>query len=91
MDDLCILRWRLERSDCRGGISVRERSLRSRRLDGYVVLNAALIYRLEHWRMSLNLNNITDEEYIRGAPYRTDVDVTPGAPFSAVVSVTYAF
>jgi iron complex outermembrane recepter protein len=58
---------------------------------GYLVLNAALSYWRERWRMSLSLNNLTDKEYIKGGPDSTDIDVTPRAPFNAVASVSYAF
>ncbi len=59
------------------------------RLDSYLLVDLALIYQLRHWRLSLQLNNLTDVDYeTRG--FGTS-SVIPGKPFSALVGIDYRF
>jgi len=59
-------------------------------LPGYRVFNAALFYRIEKVRLSLNINNLTDEKYWIGRG-RSSVTVNPGAPRNFLFSVGYSF
>lgn len=58
-------------------------------LDDYLLLDLAAIYQLRHWRLSLQLNNVTDQEYeTRG--FGTS-SVIPGQPFAALLGIDYRF
>lgn len=59
-------------------------------LPQYTVFNAAVFYRIEKVRLSLNINNLTDETYWIGRG-RSSVTVNPGAPRNFLFSVGYAF
>lgn len=59
-------------------------------LPGYTVFDAALFYKIEKVRLSLNINNLTDETYWIGRG-RSSVTVNPGAPRNFLFSVGYAF
>lgn len=59
-------------------------------LPGYTVFNAALYYNIEKVRLSLNINNVTDERYWIGRG-RSSVTVNPGAPRNFLFSVGYVF
>ena len=53
-------------------------------IDSYLVVDAALSYRVADWRLSLNLKNLGDEDYdTRGFGGSS---VIPAAPFSATFS-----
>lgn len=57
------------------------------RLDDHLLLDTAVSYRLGDWRLTLNLKNLTDEEYeTRGTGGSS---VIPGAPFSAAFGFEY--
>lgn len=57
------------------------------RLDDYLLLNAAISYRFSDWRLTLNLENLADEEYqTRGTGA---FSVIPAAPFSATFGFEY--
>ncbi len=58
-------------------------------LDSYLLVDLAAIYQFRHWRFSLFLKNVTDQEYeTRG--FGTS-SVIPGQPFSATVGIGYQF
>jgi iron complex outermembrane receptor protein len=59
-------------------------------LPGYTVYDAALFYKIEKVRLSLNINNVTDETYWIGRG-RSSVTVNPGAPRNFLFSVGYTF
>jgi len=56
-------------------------------IDGHALLDAAVYYGLDRWRVSLNLKNLTDEEY--GTRGFGSFSVIPGQPFSATVRIEY--
>ncbi len=57
------------------------------RLDGYLLLDAAVILRHGPWRWSLHLDNLTDQDYeTRGFGA---LSVIPGRPFAAALGVAY--
>jgi catecholate siderophore receptor len=59
------------------------------RLDDYWLVNLAAIYQIRQWRLSLHLNNLTDQDYeTRG--FGTS-SVIPGQPFSALLGLDYRF
>ena len=55
-------------------------------LPAYTVLNASIFYNASAYRVALNVNNFTDEEYYTG--YST---VNPQKPRNAVLSFAYRF
>lgn len=58
-------------------------------IDDYLLLDLAAIYSFRQWRLSLHLQNVTDEEYeTRG--FGTS-SVIPGQPFSALLGIDYRF
>lgn len=59
-------------------------------LPGYTVFDAALFYKIEKVRLSLNINNVSDEKYWIGRG-RSSVTVNPGAPRNFLFSVGYTF
>ncbi len=62
------------------------------KLESFTLLNAGVTYAHNaKWRMRLNLNNITDEEYIESAQGGLARLVYPGEPFNATASVSYSF
>jgi len=57
------------------------------RLDDYLLLDASLSYRLSDWRLTLTLENLTDEQYqTRGTGA---FSVIPAAPFAATFGFEY--
>ncbi len=58
-------------------------------LDTHTLVNAAVSYEWGDWRVGLNLNNLTDEEYVDAAWGGLSRSVHPGAPVEAVLSVSY--
>ncbi len=60
-------------------------------LDSHTLLNAAVNYARNNWEFALNLNNITDEEYVDAAWGGLSRSVHAGAPFEAAATVTYNF
>ena len=59
-------------------------------LPSYTVFNAAVFYKMEKVRLSLNVNNLMDETYWIGRG-RSSVTVNPGAPRNFLFSVGYNF
>ncbi len=59
-------------------------------LPSYTVFDAALFYKVEKVRLSLNVNNLTDKTYWIGRG-RSSVTVNPGAPRNFLFSVGYTF
>jgi len=58
-------------------------------ISGYTILDLMAAYTLGAWRLSLNLDNVTDTEYeTRGFG---GFSVIPGRPFSALLGVQYRF
>lgn len=58
-------------------------------LDSYLLVDLAAIYQVRQWRLSLQLKNLTDQEYeTRG--FGTS-SVIPGQPFSALLGLDYRF
>jgi iron complex outermembrane recepter protein len=55
----------------------------------YVRADAALFYRRNNWRASINVNNLFDVEYYESAPSR--LNVYPGAPLNVTASLSYTF
>ena len=53
------------------------------------MVKAAVSYEWGDWRVGLNLNNLTDEEYVDAAWGGLSRSVHPGAPVEAVLSVSY--
>lgn len=60
-------------------------------LDSYTIVNAGVSYKKDRWKVRLNLNNLTDEEYIQSAKGGLARIVYPGEPFNATASVSYSF
>lgn len=60
-------------------------------LDAYTLLNAAVTWQRDDWRIQLNLNNLTDEEYIESSIGSLARLNYPGDPFNAVLNVMYEF
>jgi iron complex outermembrane receptor protein len=58
-------------------------------IDSYVVFDAAVYYSFGDWDLSLNLKNLTDEEYeTRGFG---STSVIPASEFAAYGAVQYRF
>ena len=55
-------------------------------LPGYTLLNASVFYNASHFRISLNINNITDKQYYIGY-----WSVNPQKPRNSTLSVAYKF
>lgn len=55
-------------------------------LPSYTLLNASIFYNMEHYRITFNLNNITDKEYYIGY-----WSVNPQRPRNFAVSFAYKF
>jgi iron complex outermembrane receptor protein len=55
-------------------------------LPSYTLVNASLFYNAEHFRFSLNVNNLTDKEYYIGY-----WSVNPQKPRNVAVGITYKF
>jgi len=56
-------------------------------IDGYALVDASLSYSLDRWRVSLDLENLTDQEYeTRGFG---SFSVIPGQPISANLRIEY--
>jgi iron complex outermembrane receptor protein len=60
-------------------------------VDDYVLLNAAFGYQLGKWEFALNVNNLTDEEYVDAAWGGLARSVHAGAPREVVGTVIYNF
>lgn len=60
------------------------------RLPGYLRTDAALFYRRDNWRVSLNVQNLLDIDYIEAAAGFREA-IYPGAPLSIVGSVSVTF
>jgi iron complex outermembrane recepter protein len=59
------------------------------RFPSYVRADAALFYRRENWRASINVNNLFDTEYYEGG-YGAQY-FNPGAPINVTASLSYTF
>ncbi|WNZ21649.1 TonB-dependent receptor [Leptolyngbya sp. NK1-12] len=59
-------------------------------LPGYVRTDAAIYYRRNNWRASLNVRNLFDVNYYEGIEYGR-VTVKPGAPFTILGSISVEF
>jgi iron complex outermembrane receptor protein len=55
-------------------------------LPGYTLLNASIFYNADHFRISLNVNNLTSKEYYIGY-----WSVNPQKPRNSTLSVAYKF
>ncbi len=56
-------------------------------IDAHTLVDLAVAYDLERWRLSLDLENVTDEDYeTRGFG---SFSVIPGQPFSAIARIEY--
>jgi iron complex outermembrane receptor protein len=60
-------------------------------LDSHTLLTLYARANWQQWQFQLNLQNVTDEEYITSAAGDYARGVHPGAPFTAVASATYSF
>lgn len=58
-------------------------------LPSFVRTDAALFYRFDGFRVSLNFQNLFDVDYFEGA--RGDLRVIPGAPFTVFGKITWDF
>ncbi|MCD8489483.1 MAG: TonB-dependent receptor [Desertifilum sp.] len=58
-------------------------------LPSYFRTDAALFYRRNNWRAQLNFQNLFNTEYFTSASYR--LNVTPGAPFTVLGTVSVDF
>lgn len=58
-------------------------------LPGYVVFNAGVHYKYSHYKLALNLNNITNKTYYTGA--YNNVNKWPGTPRNFMLNFGYAF
>ena len=58
-------------------------------IDAYFLLDAAIYYRRGPWRLSLNLDNLTDEEYLSRGFGGTSVIPAPG--FTSSLGLQYGF
>ena len=58
-------------------------------IDGYTRVDAAISYERENYRFGLNLQNLSDAEFIEGGSGRTEI--TPGAPFTILGTVSVEF
>ncbi|MBW4643219.1 MAG: TonB-dependent siderophore receptor [Goleter apudmare HA4340-LM2] len=61
------------------------------KLDSYFLTNAAIFYRRDNWRFSLNFKNIFDVDYIQGQAFQRLANITPGQPFTVVGSISVQF
>lgn len=57
-------------------------------LPSYVRADAALFYRRDNWRTSINVNNLFDTEYYEGG---SRVRLYPGAPINVQATLSYTF
>ena len=60
-------------------------------LDSYFLTNAALFYRRDNWRLSLNAKNLFDIDYIAGSNNRRSSGSEAGPPFTILGSVSVEF
>ncbi|QIF00307.1 TonB-dependent siderophore receptor [Roseimicrobium sp. ORNL1] len=58
-------------------------------IPSYALLDAALFYERENYRIQVNFNNITDKRHFTGS--YDDLYVLPGEPFNVSASVTWKF
>ncbi|MGP1387537.1 MAG: TonB-dependent siderophore receptor [Thainema sp.] len=58
----------------------------------YFLTNAAVFYERDNWRAALNVNNLSDVEYITTtSTFNRNTGIRPGAPLSVVGSVSVRF
>ena len=60
-------------------------------VDGYTVFNAFVGYTVQDWDFQLNLQNLTDKEYVHAAWGGLSRSVHAGHPFEAVLTARYNF
>lgn len=60
-------------------------------IDSYFVTNLAIFYEKNHWRLSLNLNNLFDVNYISSTNNARLFGNSPGQPFSVVGGISIKF
>lgn len=58
-------------------------------LPGYFIINGGIHYNYKHYRLALNVYNITNETYWTGA--YNNVNKWPGAPRNGMVNIGYVF
>jgi iron complex outermembrane receptor protein len=60
-------------------------------VDSYFLTNAAIFYRRDNWRFSLNFKNLLDVDYIKAAENNRSSGNYPGEPFTVIGSVSVEF
>lgn len=60
-------------------------------LDSYLLTNAAIFYERNRLRLSLNLQNLFDVDFIEGTPRTRTRGIEPGEPFTVLGSISYEF
>lgn len=60
-------------------------------VDSYFLTNAAIFYRRNNWRFSLNLKNLFNVNYIKAAENDRTSDNYPGEPFTVMGSLSVEF
>lgn len=60
-------------------------------VDSYFLTNAAIFYRRNNWRFSLNFKNLFDVNYIKASENNRVSDNYPGEPFTVMGSVSVEF
>ncbi|MBF2029851.1 MAG: TonB-dependent siderophore receptor [Oscillatoriales cyanobacterium C42_A2020_001] len=60
-------------------------------LPSYFRTDASLFYRRNNWKVQLNVRNLFNVEYYTGASFGNRLEVTPGAPFSVLATVSVEF
>jgi iron complex outermembrane receptor protein len=60
-------------------------------VDSYFLTNAAIFYRRNNWRFSLNFKNLFDVNYIKAAENNRASDNYPGEPFTVMGSLSVEF
>lgn len=59
--------------------------------DDYAVFDAQVSYEWDRYRLGLNVQNLTDEDYFQPYQYFAQAVVRPGAPLSAFVTLSAEF
>jgi iron complex outermembrane receptor protein len=60
-------------------------------VDSYFLTNAAIFYRRNNWRFSLNLKNLFNVNYIKATENDRASDNSPGEPFTVMGSLSVQF
>ncbi|MEM9509707.1 MAG: TonB-dependent receptor, partial [Cyanobacteria bacterium P01_E01_bin.35] len=60
-------------------------------VDDYFLVNTAIFYKRDNWRLALNFNNLFDVDYIIATANSRSIENDPGEPFEVRGSISMEF